>query len=115
MVPVGELPRSMLVTTDRYLANLAVPGTRVILIGVYSITQKNQMVPKRVFSPTILTASKQKKGAPSSVAIRNPYLRVVGMQIDTDGSGRASKKSFTPEEEVFFFILFFFTQKHPTK
>ena len=44
MVPVGELPRHMLATCDRSLANRAVPGTRVTAVAVYSIFQSKQTV-----------------------------------------------------------------------
>jgi DNA replication licensing factor MCM5 len=36
--------------------------------------------------------------AQGAIALRTPYLRVVGLEIDTDGSGRGTG-SFTPEEE----------------
>lgn len=44
MVPVGELPRHMLASADRYLANRAVPGSRVTLLAVYSIFQTRSTV-----------------------------------------------------------------------
>ncbi|KAI7535470.1 DNA replication licensing factor, partial [Hortaea werneckii] len=55
-VPVGELPRHILVSADRYLANRVVPGSRCVVMGVFSIynSQKNS----------------KNSGA---VAIRNPY------------------------------------------
>lgn len=36
MVPVGELPRHMLLSVDRYLTGKVVPGSRVIATGIYS-------------------------------------------------------------------------------
>lgn len=36
MVPVGELPRHMLLSADRYLTGQVVPGSRVIATGIYS-------------------------------------------------------------------------------
>lgn len=36
MVPVGELPRHMLLSADRYLTGKVVPGSRVIVTGIYS-------------------------------------------------------------------------------
>ncbi len=36
MVPVGELPRHMLLSADRYLTGRVVPGSRVIATGIYS-------------------------------------------------------------------------------
>jgi DNA replication licensing factor MCM5 len=39
MVPVGELPRHMLLSADRYLTGQVVPGSRVIATGIYSTFQ----------------------------------------------------------------------------
>jgi DNA replication licensing factor MCM5 len=36
MVPVGELPRHMLLSADRYLTGIVVPGSRIIATGIYS-------------------------------------------------------------------------------
>lgn len=35
----------------------------------------------------------------NSAGIRRPYLRIVGIQIDSGGLGRASGSALTPEEE----------------
>ncbi|ORY76848.1 MCM-domain-containing protein [Leucosporidium creatinivorum] len=80
MVPVGELPRHVLLSADRYLTGKVVPGTRVIATGIYSTFQ----------------AGKSKRDTP--VALRTPYLRVLGLELDTDGTGRGSR-NFTAEEE----------------
>lgn len=80
-VPVGEMPRHIMVQVDRYLTNQVVPGTRVTLVGTYSIYQAKQ---------------RAASGA-STVAIRNPYLRVLGIQTDVDTA--AMGLSFTEEEE----------------
>lgn len=85
MVPVGEMPRHILVQVDRYLTNQVVPGTRVTLVGVYLIYQ-----------------AKQRQGA-NSVAIRNPYLKVLGIQTEVDTA--ALGLSFTEEEEEEFIRL----------
>lgn len=82
-VPVGELPRHILVSADRYLANRVVPGTRCVVMGVFSIyaSQKNS----------------KNKGA---VAIRNPYLRAVGLQTDrSHGQSSGMGVQFSEEEE----------------
>lgn len=44
MVPVGELPRHMLLSVDRYLTGQMVPGSRVIATGVYSTFQSQKNV-----------------------------------------------------------------------
>lgn len=81
-VPVGELPRHILVSADRYLANRVVPGSRCTVMGVFSIynSQKNS----------------KNSGA---VAIRNPYLRAVGIQTDVSHNNGGATMQFTEEEE----------------
>lgn len=83
MVPVGELPRHMLLSVDRALCGKVVPGASLIATGVFS------------------TYTIQRSGAqPNAVALRTPYLRVVGMEIDTGGAGgRGVSRVFTAEEE----------------
>lgn len=34
-----------------------------------------------------------------NVGIRAPYLRIVGIKVDTDGPGRSTGSSLTPQEE----------------
>lgn len=38
-VPTGELPRNTLVSIDRHLVQTIVPGTRLTVMGIYSIYQ----------------------------------------------------------------------------
>ena len=44
MVPVGELPRHILLSADRYLTGRVVPGSRVIATGIYSTFQSAKNV-----------------------------------------------------------------------
>ncbi|KAJ1978641.1 minichromosome maintenance protein 5 [Dimargaris xerosporica] len=83
LVPVGELPRHMMLSTDRYLTNRVVPGTRVVVTGIFSIYQN-----KRVKST-------------GAVAIRSPYLHVVGIEIENGhgGGSGGGRNVFTAEEE----------------
>ncbi|KAF2276569.1 DNA replication licensing factor mcm5 [Westerdykella ornata] len=81
-VPVGELPRHILISADRYLANRVVPGTRCTIMGVFSIYQQK--------------GSKRSQNA--AVAIRNPYIRAVGIHADVDHSTKGNAV-FTEEEE----------------
>jgi DNA replication licensing factor MCM5 len=81
-VPVGELPRHMLLSADRYISNMVLPGSRVKITGILSIFNHNS----------------NKKGT-GAVAIQSPYLRVVGMEIDTDGNDRG-QRTFTEQEEM---------------
>lgn len=79
-VPVGELPRHVLISADRYLANRVVPGSRCTVMGIFSIYQA-------------------KGGAKAAaVAIRNPYLRAVGITSDLDHTAKGAA-TFTEEEE----------------
>ncbi|KAF9966388.1 minichromosome maintenance protein 5 [Mortierella alpina] len=84
-VPVGELPRHVLLSSDRELTNRVVPGSRATIMGIYSVFQ-----------------SKPGKGN-SAIAIRTPYIRVVGISTDTDSTGR--RRNFTDEEEEEFIAM----------
>lgn len=85
-VPVGELPRHVLISTDRYLSNRVVPGTRCVVTGIFSIYQ-----------------NKQSKGSSttSAVAIRTPYLRAVGIHSDVDHTARGNIVFSEEEEQEF--------------
>lgn len=85
-VPVGELPRHVSISADRYLANRVVPGSRCSVMGIFSIYQKG---------------GKKDGGA---VAIRTPYLRAVGISTDLDHTAKGSYL-FTEEEEQEFLQL----------
>lgn len=62
------------------------PGNRVTVQGIYSIKKQSKISDK-----------KSDRGA---VGVRAPYLRVVGVHIETEGMGRASRDlRFTPDEE----------------
>ncbi|GJN75366.1 minichromosome maintenance protein 5 [Purpureocillium lilacinum] len=82
-VPVGELPRHVLISADRYLTNRVVPGSRCTVMGIFSIYQNK--------------ASKNSNTG-GAVAIRTPYLRAVGIQTDMDKTAKGAA-SYTEEEE----------------
>uniref|UniRef100_A0A183E5E0 DNA replication licensing factor MCM5 n=1 Tax=Gongylonema pulchrum TaxID=637853 RepID=A0A183E5E0_9BILA len=86
-VPHGEMPRHMQLYCDRYLTDRVAPGNRVMIVGVYSI--------KRIFK-------KQRANDKTLSGIRTPYIRVLGIQVQTCGPGRVERREFTPEEEKFF-------------
>jgi DNA replication licensing factor MCM5 len=79
-VPTGEMPRHFLLVADRYLVDRVSPGTRVSVLAVKSL----------------YSSIDRKKLAVAS--IRTPYLRVVGLMVESDSVGRASM-SYTPQEE----------------
>ncbi|CEI38825.1 DNA replication licensing factor mcm5 [Fusarium venenatum] len=82
-VPVGELPRHVLISADRYLTNRVVPGSRCTVMGIFSIYQNK--------------ASKNSSTG-GAVAIRTPYLRAVGIQSDIDQAAKGNA-TFSEEEE----------------
>ncbi|PKS08010.1 hypothetical protein jhhlp_006622 [Lomentospora prolificans] len=88
-VPVGELPRHVLISADRYLTNRVVPGSRCTVTGVFSIYQNK---------------SSRTNATSGAVAIRTPYLRAVGIQTDLDKTAKGSS-TFTEEEEQEFLEL----------
>ncbi|KAI0472079.1 MCM-domain-containing protein [Xylariaceae sp. FL0804] len=88
-VPVGELPRHVLISADRYLTNRVVPGSRCTIMGIFSIYQNK--------------ASKSSSTG-GAVAIRTPYLRAVGIQTDTDSTAKGLS-IFSEEEEQEFMEL----------
>ena len=78
-MPTGELPRNMSALVDRLLVGKISPGTRVTAVGIYSVCgSKDSGGPKR----------KETNGA---VAIRQPYLRVVGIEGDLDEDARQTR------------------------
>uniref|UniRef100_A0A8D3BYU6 DNA replication licensing factor MCM5 n=1 Tax=Scophthalmus maximus TaxID=52904 RepID=A0A8D3BYU6_SCOMX len=85
-VPHGEMPRHLQLYCDRYLCDRVVPGNRVTIIGIYSIKK--------------MAATKAKGNEKSAgVGIRASYLRVVGIQMDTEGAGRGTTGAVSPQEE----------------
>jgi len=84
-VPVGELPRHILVSADRYLANRVVPGSRCTVMGVFSVYQSKGA----------------KGGSSAAVAIRNPYLRAVGIHSDVDHTMKGHAMFSEEEEQEF--------------
>ncbi|KAH0616946.1 hypothetical protein JD844_028446 [Phrynosoma platyrhinos] len=84
-VPHGEMPRHMQLYCDRYLCDKVVPGNRVTVMGIYSIKKAG--------------VTKNKGRDNIGVGIRSSYIRVVGIQVDTEGSGRSISGSVTPQEE----------------
>eukprot|EP00118_Oscarella_pearsei_P026954 m.310596 g.310596 ORF g.310596 m.310596 type:complete len:737 (+) comp52950_c0_seq1:92-2302(+) len=87
-VPTGEIPRHMQLYVDRYLVDKVVPGNRVTVTGIYSIKKSGM---------------KFKGGRDKlAVGIRHPYLRIVGISVETEGAGRTREAPFTPHEETEF-------------
>lgn len=51
MVPVGELPRHVMLWADRYLTNRVIPGSRIIVTGILSTFQPAKAVRISVLRP----------------------------------------------------------------
>jgi DNA replication licensing factor MCM5 len=83
-VPNGELPRHLQMYCDRYLCEKVVPGNRVTVVGVYAIKK----------AATFSTGRDK-----VNVGVRQPYLRVLGISVDTAGPGRNTGVALTPAEE----------------
>ena len=83
MVPTGEMPRSVMLSVDRHLVDQAIPGNRVTVTGIMSIMQNAG------------------KAGPGGVAIRTPYLQVLGVKhgFDATDAAGASLSTFTAAEE----------------
>uniref|UniRef100_A0A915PJE3 DNA replication licensing factor MCM5 n=1 Tax=Setaria digitata TaxID=48799 RepID=A0A915PJE3_9BILA len=86
-VPHGEMPRHMQLYCDRHLTDRVAPGNRVMIVGIYSI--------KRMFQ-------KQKTTDRTLSGIRAPYIRVLGIHVQTSGPGRVEQRQFTIAEEKIF-------------
>lgn len=85
MVPVGELPRHMILSVDRALCGRVVPGARIIATGIYSTFNSNKGT---------------RPGGGGNVSLRTPYLRVLGLEIDAEGAGgRGTARMFSAAEE----------------
>lgn len=85
-VPVGELPRHVLISADRYLTNRVVPGSRCTIMGIFSIFQ---------------TKASKGSSTTSAVAIRTPYLRAVGIYSDVDHTAKGNAVFSEEEEQEF--------------
>ncbi|WOK96282.1 DNA replication licensing factor MCM5 [Canna indica] len=81
-VPTGELPRNMLLSVDRHLVQTIVPGTRLTVMGIYSVYQ----------------ASAAQKGA---VGVKQPYIRVVGLEQARENNSNGPS-TYTLDEELEF-------------
>ena len=93
MVPTGEMPRHLLLVVERNLADRVSPGTRASAIGIVS---------------TVATGGGRGRGGDGGgggggasgrgLAVKSLYLRVLGIMVQGEGSGR-TQSSFTHDEE----------------
>ncbi|KAF7789205.1 hypothetical protein EIP86_000145 [Pleurotus ostreatoroseus] len=104
MVPVGELPRHMLLSADRYLTGQVVPGSRVIATGIYSTFQSAKNASIIYFAISMLEILTSTPSQKSAGALRTPYLRLVHLEVSTPSAGGSGGLNpfgvqFTAEEE----------------
>lgn len=78
-VPNGEIPRHIQLYMDRYLCDKIVPGNRVTITGIYSIKKGS----------TGKSSLKEKL----NIGIRHPYIRVVGIQIESDNNPTSNSQT----------------------
>ncbi|KAK1323008.1 hypothetical protein QJS10_CPA02g01234 [Acorus calamus] len=78
-VPTGELPRNMMLSVDRHLVQTITPGTRMSVLGIYSVFQASSASQK------------------SAVGVKQPYIRVVGLE-QSRGANSGGPSEFTSEE-----------------
>ena len=71
-VSAGEMPRSMTVLAERTMVLSVVPGTRVKIMGIYETTSGGG-------------SSKRDRGG-GQVAVQHAYIRVVGIDEETEGA-----------------------------
>lgn len=91
-VPHGEIPRHMQLFCDRYLCERVVPGNRVLIQGIYSIKK--------------VSSGGNKKGGNDThkavVGVRSPYMRVIGIKVDTEIGSISRFSNITSDEEAAF-------------
>ena len=73
LVPTGEMPRTFLLSSDRYLTDKVTPGNRVKVVGVLSIMNRG-----------IQTGGSSKQVKQS---IQTSYIRVIGIMSEANKDG----------------------------
>lgn len=68
LIPTGEMPRTFLLTCDRFLTDKVTPGNRVKIVGILSILNR---------SAQNSNANKQVKQT-----IQASYIRVIGIMSE---------------------------------
>jgi DNA replication licensing factor MCM5 len=87
-IPVGELPRHLSLSCDRYLVGKVKPGTRVNLVGMYTTYEVNNR------------RDATSNAATDAVGIRIPYLRVFGISQDSESNDYLLGRFDPADEEI---------------
>ncbi|CAO1426441.1 unnamed protein product [Diamesa hyperborea] len=87
-VPQGEIPRHMQLFCDRSLCERVVPGNRVLIQGIYSIKQ--------------VSGKRSEDRHKAVVGVRFPYMRVIGIKVDSEVGSISRFSNITTEEEAAF-------------
>lgn len=85
-IPQGEIPRHIQIYCERNLCERVVPGNRVLIHGIYSI--------RKVGKPSKLDGRQK-----AIVGVRAPYMRAIGIAVDTQGHGSISVHTNVSSEE----------------
>jgi DNA replication licensing factor MCM5 len=89
-VPIGELPRHLLLSADRYLTGKVTPGMRVTVTGIYDLFN--------------LAKNQKEKSAAQTIGLSQSYIHVCGLQIDANANAN-KVRTFTPQEEEEFLSM----------
>jgi DNA replication licensing factor MCM5 len=90
-VPTGELPRHLSLSLDRYLVGSVKPGTRVGVVGMYTTYE--------AISGGGGADKDQRQQGASDAGIRIPYLRVLGIEQESEATDVMLGKYNTSDEE----------------
>ena len=92
---LAEMPRHVGLYMERELVDRVVPGNRIEITGIYQIRRQQVQGPR----------GRDKKTA-GGVGIRQSYIRVLGVEVESNGPGRAgSDRNRFTEEEVDIILL----------
>ncbi len=80
LIPVGEIPRNYLLYCDRTLVNQVAPGTRVTVVGIQCVDERD---------------------SDRSMNDRNSYIKVIQFQHENKKTGRRTC-NFTEEDQLKF-------------
>ncbi len=89
LIPTGEIPRSYLVTCDRYLVDKVHAGCRANIVGILSVMTSRD--------PRDRGTETRRKGG-REMGTKVAYIRAVGIQRDQMASGRLGNL-LSPEDE----------------